>query len=383
MHVHTRKRDSTQRERMVLWLETCNTKITRLSRSAYDHLKRLFSLCIEHLTFWLFLPTTQNKAPSSWAAGHIGSICDERFTSNIMENLDKRKRVEDFHNDYRPIHGSESFLIDLTGGDNEPQEQITKRTKTSHSFSKFPQLPPTNPLTESRQWSRPRSRVAILDDADPLRYPESIRVPNYLPSSSPMSSSGLAKSKSPPRYKKSEYFPSSSPSMPLQSSQSAPGHIQASKWSTSSRPSAFDSKPSSPLTENPGSSTYNSKLPGKSTSNAKPKKPRTKTPKPPKTEPELCQEQQDLVNLILSGQNVFYTGSAGCGKSTVLKAFVKQLRSQRRKVVIVAPTGRAALEVNGSTYFTFAGWCVCLNLRSLLQVLKFWLSDSERCIHQN
>ncbi len=31
----------------------------------------------------------------------------------------------------------------------------------------------------------------------------------------------------------------------------------------------------------------------------------------PKTEPELCQEQKDLVNLIMSGANVFYTGSAG------------------------------------------------------------------------
>lgn len=34
----------------------------------------------------------------------------------------------------------------------------------------------------------------------------------------------------------------------------------------------------------------------------------------PKTEPELCKEQKDLVNLILSGDNVFFTGSAGCGK---------------------------------------------------------------------
>jgi ATP-dependent DNA helicase PIF1 len=73
-------------------------------------------------------------------------------------------------------------------------------------------------------------------------------------------------------------------------------------------------------------------------------------------EPQLCKEQQDLVLTIMSRRNVFYTGSAGCGKSTVLKAFVKELKEMGKNVVIVAPTGKAALEINGSTYFTFAGW---------------------------
>jgi hypothetical protein len=75
-----------------------------------------------------------------------------------------------------------------------------------------------------------------------------------------------------------------------------------------------------------------------------------------KIEPDLCPEQQALADLILEGKNVFYTGSAGCGKSTVLKAFVRDLKAAGKEVRIVAPTGKAALEVNGTTYFTFAGW---------------------------
>ncbi|KAI4178701.1 MAG: hypothetical protein L6R41_008263, partial [Letrouitia leprolyta] len=63
-------------------------------------------------------------------------------------------------------------------------------------------------------------------------------------------------------------------------------------------------------------------------------------------EPPLCKEQADLVSLILSGRNTFYTGSAGCGKSTVLRAFVKELQNAGKIVQIVAPTGRAALDVN-------------------------------------
>ncbi|KID74591.1 ATP-dependent DNA helicase PIF1 [Metarhizium brunneum] len=73
-------------------------------------------------------------------------------------------------------------------------------------------------------------------------------------------------------------------------------------------------------------------------------------------EPELCQEQRELIDLIVSGRRVFFTGSAGCGKSTVLKAAVRKLRELGKRVHVVAPTGRAALEVDGVTTWTYMGW---------------------------
>ena len=79
-------------------------------------------------------------------------------------------------------------------------------------------------------------------------------------------------------------------------------------------------------------------------------------PPPPATEPKLCKEQADLVRLILGGANVFYTGSAGCGKSTVLRSFVGQLKKMKKTVKIVAPTGRSALDISGTTFWTYAGW---------------------------
>ncbi|KAG4293208.1 hypothetical protein FPRO06_12696 [Fusarium proliferatum] len=72
-------------------------------------------------------------------------------------------------------------------------------------------------------------------------------------------------------------------------------------------------------------------------------------------EPTLCKEQQDLLDLIMSGRNVFFTGSAGCGKSTVLKATVKKLRAAGKIVHITAPTGRAALGVNSVTTWSYMG----------------------------
>lgn len=90
----------------------------------------------------------------------------------------------------------------------------------------------------------------------------------------------------------------------------------------------------------------------------------------PITEPTLCKEQADLVDLILSGQNVFYTGSAGCGKSTVLKAFVKRFNERGMRVNIVAPTGRAALDINGSTTWTYAGWTPDSHKKPLLDLKR-------------
>ena len=85
-------------------------------------------------------------------------------------------------------------------------------------------------------------------------------------------------------------------------------------------------------------------------------------------EPELTAEQQCLVEVILSGKNVFYTGSAGTGKSTVLKAFKKGLEKQGKVVDIIAPTGIAALQVGGVTSYVYAGWNTSSEQQSLEEV---------------
>lgn len=74
--------------------------------------------------------------------------------------------------------------------------------------------------------------------------------------------------------------------------------------------------------------------------------------------PQLNAEQQHVVDLIMQGKNVFYTGSAGCGKSTVLQAAVRQLRKTNKNVHVLAPTGKAALGVGGETTWSYLGWVV-------------------------
>ncbi|KAK4463528.1 P-loop containing nucleoside triphosphate hydrolase protein [Cladorrhinum samala] len=72
--------------------------------------------------------------------------------------------------------------------------------------------------------------------------------------------------------------------------------------------------------------------------------------------PPLCDEQQDVVKHAKSGRNIFFTGSAGCGKSTVLHTLRKELEDMGKQVHVMAPTGIVAIAINGVTTYNFAGW---------------------------
>jgi len=65
---------------------------------------------------------------------------------------------------------------------------------------------------------------------------------------------------------------------------------------------------------------------------------------------QLTDEQQSALDAMMAGRNVFLTGEAGTGKSTVLKEFRKRCD---RACVVLAPTGVAAINVSGATIHSF------------------------------
>ena len=78
------------------------------------------------------------------------------------------------------------------------------------------------------------------------------------------------------------------------------------------------------------------------------------TPEPPKAAGPvvLSSEQEDVIALVEAGHNVLVTGSAGTGKSTLLRALRERFKN---RLPVTATTGIAAVNVEGVTLHSWAG----------------------------
>ncbi|EMG48156.1 hypothetical protein G210_1338 [Candida maltosa Xu316] len=72
----------------------------------------------------------------------------------------------------------------------------------------------------------------------------------------------------------------------------------------------------------------------------------------------LSNEQEYVLKQVLSGVSLFYTGSAGTGKSVLLRNIIKSLRAKHTNggVAVTASTGLAACNIGGITLHSFAGF---------------------------
>jgi len=71
----------------------------------------------------------------------------------------------------------------------------------------------------------------------------------------------------------------------------------------------------------------------------------------------------EAINLMeLSNKNIFITGKAGTGKSTLLNHF---RQNTKKKVAVLAPTGSAAVNVKGQTIHSFFGFKPSVTLESI------------------
>ncbi|XP_069795057.1 ATP-dependent DNA helicase PIF1 [Narcine bancroftii] len=93
----------------------------------------------------------------------------------------------------------------------------------------------------------------------------------------------------------------------------------------------------------------------------------------------LSKEQAHVLTMILKGKNIFFTGSAGTGKSFLLKRIVGALPP--KSTYTTASTGVAACHIGGTTLHAFAGigsgkapLQQCVELAQRSGVLSHWLN---------
>ncbi|PGH03414.1 hypothetical protein AJ79_07380 [Helicocarpus griseus UAMH5409] len=84
----------------------------------------------------------------------------------------------------------------------------------------------------------------------------------------------------------------------------------------------------------------------------------TKAPKVPSI--FLSEEQKRVVEAIVEdGKSIFFTGSAGTGKSVLMREIIRKLRVKYRRepdrIAVTASTGLAACNIEGVTLHSFAG----------------------------
>lgn len=82
-------------------------------------------------------------------------------------------------------------------------------------------------------------------------------------------------------------------------------------------------------------------------------------PAPPPLPPpsiQLSDEQRAVLDMVKRGKNVFFTGSAGTGKSVLLREIIKHCQSGHwGRLAITASTGIASVNIGGTTIYSWAG----------------------------
>jgi ATP-dependent DNA helicase PIF1 len=67
--------------------------------------------------------------------------------------------------------------------------------------------------------------------------------------------------------------------------------------------------------------------------------------------------QQEFIDRVKAGENIFLTGKAGTGKSFIVKEAIQTLNDEGKRVIALAPTGIAANNIDGQTIHSMFSLC--------------------------
>ena len=70
---------------------------------------------------------------------------------------------------------------------------------------------------------------------------------------------------------------------------------------------------------------------------------------------EWTPDQQKALELLRSPNNIFVTGGAGTGKSTVIQSYIQEQFAAEKNIAVLASTGTAAILLGGRTFHSYFG----------------------------
>ncbi|MDD5401463.1 MAG: AAA family ATPase [Sulfurimonas sp.] len=87
---------------------------------------------------------------------------------------------------------------------------------------------------------------------------------------------------------------------------------------------------------------------------------------------------KDIIEKLKDKKNVFLTGGAGVGKTTITRAVIKFYEDEAKKVAKLASTGMAATLIGGQTLHSFLDLGIAGDLKELEQKGKFEISKKVK-----
>jgi ATP-dependent DNA helicase PIF1 len=87
-----------------------------------------------------------------------------------------------------------------------------------------------------------------------------------------------------------------------------------------------------------------------------------------------------LISVLQRGKSVFITGPGGMGKSEMIRQIRKVMNSRGQKVAVLAPTGVAALTIDGQTIYSFMHFNEELLKKSKQQIAAEFLAKRKKVV---
>lgn len=300
------------------------------------------------------LQSNANRANST-------SFSASQSTASIVGAKRKLDMTNSGQSDLGSLHSAVYFEADDFDSDSDLEFELQNsrpQNENTISTSTNPAPGSTGGPTTSTNVSKTNTVTAYLDQDD-IKYPDLPQLDNrHQEPAAPPSSAPIPWSSSPPSHHLPPPPPPKRRTIPWQTSESKaevknPVTPAAQKTASKKADMPWNTTASAMKDEQKELRKISKKK--LSAADEQKRKPRERV-----ASLFLSDEQKGVLDAVVEkGKSIFFTGSAGTGKSVLMREIIKKLRDKYRRepdrIAVTASTGLAACNIEGVTLHSFAG----------------------------